>query len=118
VAILSLIPVSAGGAGVLLGPAMIPALEAGPVDLDSHYRYLSGLLLGLGLVFWSCVPGIAGKTVRFQAAGAVVVCGGFARLLSLVVAGAPSLPHLLGLGVELAVVPALMLWQWRCYRRI
>ena len=44
VAIGSLVPVSAGLTGVLLGPDMI-GQHIGVIDLDSHYRYLSGTAL-------------------------------------------------------------------------
>ena len=46
----------------------------------------------------------------------MVVCGGLARLFSLVAVGVPSRGHLFGLGMELGVVPLLMLWQWRVAR--
>jgi hypothetical protein len=42
-----------------------------------------------------------------------VVAGGLARLLGLITTGAPSRGHVFGLGMELIVVPLLMLWQWR-----
>jgi hypothetical protein len=35
------------------------------ISSDSHLRYLSGLLLGIGLCFWSTVPRIEAKTARF-----------------------------------------------------
>jgi hypothetical protein len=43
VALCSLVPITAGGAGMLLGPALVASI--GTHDLDSHFRYLSGLLL-------------------------------------------------------------------------
>ncbi|WP_164078780.1 DUF4345 family protein, partial [Stenotrophomonas maltophilia] len=57
VAVAGLVPVLAGLYGVLFGAN---GLSAGVADVsaDSHFRYLSGLLTGIGLLFWSCVPGI------------------------------------------------------------
>ncbi len=113
VAVLSLVPIAAGAAGVALGPSLVGA-AAGPggsTDLDSHFRYLSGIFLALGLVFCSTVPAIERRTARFRLAAALVVCGGLARLLSLAATGRPGAPHLAGLALELVVVPLLVLWQ-------
>jgi hypothetical protein len=55
VALAGFVPVLAGGAGVLLGPAMVGGL-LGEAAADSHFRYLSGLLLAIGLGFWSTIP--------------------------------------------------------------
>jgi hypothetical protein len=54
---------------------------AAPTDLESHFRYLSGLLLGLGLAFAWCVPAIERRTLLFRTLGLVAVLGGLARLL-------------------------------------
>ena len=105
-----------GAAGVLLGPAAFAPETVPAVDLDSHLRYLSGLFLALGLAFWTTVPGIARKTARFRLLAALVVCCGLARLFSLLVAGTPSTGHLACLGLELVVVPLLVLWQSRIAR--
>lgn len=110
VAVLGLVPVGAGAAGVLLGPGFVGAAGAG-TDLDSHFRYLSGVFLALGLVFWSTVPAIERRTARFRLASLLVIAGGLARLLSLLAVGAPTAPHLAGLGLELVVVPLLAVWQ-------
>lgn len=116
IAVLALIPVSAGFAGVLAGPTFL-ALEAPwPADLDSHLRFLSGVFFGVGVAYWTCVPKIEEKTVRFRLLAAVTFCGGLARLASLTIAGQPSAGHLAGLAMELAVVPALVLWQARVAR--
>ena len=116
-ATLSLIPVAGGAAGVILGPGFVGGAAAdGTTDLDSNFRYLSGIFLAVGLVFWSTVPAIERRTARFRLAAALVVCGGLGRLLSLAVAGAPTPPHLAGLAMELVVVPLLVLWQGRVAR--
>ncbi len=107
----SMVPVLAGLVGILLGPEMVN-MAASPT-MDSHYRYLSGLLLGIGLGFLSCIPSIVNKTARFQLLASIVVVGGLGRLFSLIVAGTPNKQMLFGLGMELAVTPLLALWQWR-----
>ena len=116
VAIASLVPIFAGGAGVLLGLAMIP-VDGAPIAADSHFRYLSGLLLGIGLAFVSTIPRIETHTARFRGLTAIVVVGGLGRLLSLALRGYPGKAMLFGLVMELAVTPALMLWQGRVARR-
>lgn len=110
VIVLSAVPIGAGASGLLLGPALVGAASGG-TDLDSHFRYLSGLLLGIGLLFCATVPRIERRTGWFRLGTAIVVCGGLGRLLSLLQLGPPSAPHLVGLGLELVVVPLLALWQ-------
>lgn len=117
VGLLGFVPVLAGLAGVILGPAMAGlAASATPLSLDSHTRYLSGLLLGIGLGFWSTIPSIAHQTARFRLLTAIVFAGGLARLLGLVLAGVPPAPMLGGLAMELVVTPLLCLWQGRVAR--
>lgn len=113
VAMACLVPLSAGGAGVLEGPAMLGGIDAAPVDLDSHYRYLSGLLLGIGIGLACCIPSIERRTLPFRTFGALAVMGGFARLLSALQIGLPGPGHVFGLAMELGTVPLLMLWQGR-----
>ncbi len=115
VAVFGLIPVAAGAAGVLLGPAMAGA-GAVSVGLDSHFRYLSGLLLGIGLAYWSLVPGLARHTAAFRLLTALVFAGGLGRLLGLIENGLPPAPMLGGLVMELLVTPVLCLMQGRLAR--
>ena len=118
VAVLGIVPVAAGAAGVLLGPAAFSDAGGWPVDFDSHVRYLSGIFLALGLTFYATIPSIERKTALFRLAAALVVAGGLARLLGLAVNGVPSGPHLAGLTLELVVVPALAVWQGRVARQL
>lgn len=116
VALCGIVPVSAGLAGVLLGPRMTGTSAVGLQDvmgLDSHYRYLSGLLLGIGLAFWSLIPGIVRQGRAFRLLTALVVVGGIGRLFGIELRGVPPPPMLFGLAMELIVTPLLCLWQAR-----
>jgi hypothetical protein len=114
VALAGCVPVLAGTAGILLGPALAGATWD-PAS-DSHFRYLSGLLLGIGLAFWSCIPALPHRTNRFRLLAAIVIAGGLARLLALPLHGWPGTPMAAALVMELAVVPLLCLWQARLAR--
>ena len=112
VALFALIPVCAGLAGVVLGPDLARGTAA-DVSLDSHFRYLSGLMLGIGLAFWSTVPSIERHAGRFRLLTLIVFIGGLARLGSLTEVGIRSMPMLGGLTMELITTPILCLWQAR-----
>ena len=110
----SLVPILAGGAGMWWGPEFIRGSPVPvPPDLDSHLRYLSGLLFGIGIGFLTCIPRIHLKGARFQLLGAIVLVGGVGRALSLWDIGPPGFGHRFALGMELGTMPLLMLWQWR-----
>jgi hypothetical protein len=115
VGLLALIPASAGLFGVLFGPALTG--DQVSVSADSHFRQMSGLLLGVGLGFLSTVPGIEEKTGRFRLLATLVVIGGLGRLTGLLLTGVPSLYMLSSLVLELVVTPVLVLWQTRVANR-
>ena len=118
VGIASLVPVSAGLTGGMDSAAMLAGVDDPlPIDLDSHYRYLSGLLLGIGVGFAACVPAIERRGALFRALGLIVVLGGLARLLSLFEHGLPGPGDRFGLAMALVAVPLLILWQARVARR-
>ena len=111
VAVAGLVPVGAGLAGGLLGPAMLGQIGDGV--LDSHYRYLSGLLLAIGLGYWSAIPKIEIQGPRFTLLTLLVVTGGFFRGLGMLINGPPGRAMDLALIMELGVTPLICLWQWR-----
>lgn len=115
IAVAGIVPVSAGLFGVLFGPTLTGDVGLS-VSGDSHYRYLSGLLLGIGLLFWSCIPAVERKTGRVQCLTLIVVMGGLGRLLGLGVTGIPSLVMIGALAMELIVTPVVCLWQGRVAR--
>ncbi len=116
IAIACLVPLSAGSTGVLRGAAWL-AHGAVATDLDSHFRYISGIFLGVGIAFVSCIPAIETKGARLRMLAAFVFLGGLARLLSLVEVGTPGFGMQFGLVMELAVTPLLALWQAGFARR-
>jgi hypothetical protein len=111
VALLAATPVLVGLEGILSGPEMLHVAAPWPVDLDSHFRFLSGFFLAIGIAWYSCIPDIETKTERFRLLAACTFAGGLARLFSLLIAGMPSAGHIAGLCVELLAVPSLVWWQ-------
>ncbi|MFY9289333.1 MAG: DUF4345 domain-containing protein [Methylorubrum rhodinum] len=117
VALAAILPVAAGLYGVLTGIDGLGTDPTANVSADSHFRYLSGLQTGIGLLFLTCVPGIEGKTTLFRFLTLVVALGGLARLLGLALTGVPSVTMLTALVVELGLAPLLCLWQARVANR-
>jgi tetrahydromethanopterin S-methyltransferase subunit E len=109
VAVAAGVPVSAGMWGVLAGVGAPGAFA------DSQYRYLSGLLVGVGFAFWAMVPWIERRRWPFRALGAIVVIGGMARLGAALASGA-SQAIWAALAMELIVTPILVLWRERVER--
>lgn len=117
VAIGCLVPLAAGGAGILRGAAFLKGVhDPLPVDLGSHFRYLSGLLFGIGIGFAACIPAMERRGTVMRTLGLVVVVGGLGRLFGLLHDGPPSIVHVAALGMELVATPILVLWQARVAR--
>jgi len=74
-------------------------------------------LLALGLGAAWCAGDLARRGAAFGLLCGAVALGGLARLGGLAAGGTPPLPHLLALGMELGVTPALWLWSRRSPRR-
>jgi hypothetical protein len=112
VAVGGIVPVSAGLGGGLLGSAFVRA-EAFGSPLDSHVRYLSGLLLGIGITFWLSIHRVERHGERVRILSAIVVLGGLFRLAGALRYGFPGMGMSLALIMELVVTPLLCLWQYR-----
>ena len=104
------VPVISGAAGMLFGVSIVSDMSEDRT-LDNHFRYLSGLLLGIGLVFWYLIPGIERQGKIFRAMTALVVLGGLGRLFGMIVHGLPSPGMIAALGMELVITPALFFAQ-------
>jgi len=110
IAIAALLPVGAGLWGIA------QSASPGMWD-DNHHRYLSGLLLAIGLGYWSAVPMIEKMATRLRLLTALVAIGGLARLSGLVLGDMPTLPVASALAMELLAAPLLCLWQARITSR-
>jgi hypothetical protein len=107
-AVAGLVPVLAGGLGALL-PERLHL--SGPAHALTHSAYLSGLLLGLGLGFWSLIPTIERQSRAISLLSGMVVIGGLARALTAARLGAWDLHVIAPLIMELGVTPLLWAWQ-------
>lgn len=107
------VPIAAGLAGALDGARMIAGVDVSNADLQSHFRYLSGLLLGIGVAFMAIIPTIERRSALFLALSGIVVTGGVSRLAFALIHGGTTMPHQLALIMELLIVPMLLLWQRR-----
>lgn len=111
VGILCLSPLGFGGLGMLMGGDAFGGIAAtGP---DSHFRYLSGIFFGVGVMAASCVPRIERHRERFSWVVLFVVIGGLARLLGFVTHGVPEGGQYYAVFVELVLTPLIGLWQRR-----
>lgn len=118
VALLALVPVSAGIVGVFFyGPAELHD-QAISIAEKNHFSYLSGLLIGIGLGFWSCIPNIKKKTERFRILTFIVFVGGLMRLYDIIGVHMPANDMLFGLGMELIITPLLCVWQNKLSRKL
>jgi Domain of unknown function (DUF4345) len=104
-AIAGLVLVGFGLAGVFFGANF--ADLSGNVVMDSYFRFLKGMLLGIGLVYWSSIPDIERHGERVALVTFILVLGAVPRLM----AGVPTIGILVGLAGELIFAPLLWLWH-------
>jgi len=105
----AIVPVLAGLFGVIQGLGI-------PGDpYDSQHRYLSGLLLGIGFLFWWTVPNIEREGGLFRTLCLLVLFGGLARL-GAAVSGPPDAVVAGALVMELIITPVLFFWREQVQR--
>lgn len=112
IAVAALVPIGAGIWGIVNGPDA----DGASIALGSHYRYLSGLLLAIGLAWLISVPRIEHHSDRILVLTLIVMTGGLARVYALAGDGSPGAGMILAIGMELLVTPLLCLWQRRVAR--
>jgi hypothetical protein len=106
------VPVGAGILGIAYGPQW--AGIASHAEAASHLRYLSGLLLAIGLLFWLAIPDIERRTTWVALLTSIVVTGGLARLAGVIFASdAATTGTVFSLMMELIVTPLVWTWQRR-----
>ena len=111
IAVAGLAPVGGGLWGVL------GHMDTAGSTSASHARYLSGLLMGIGLTFWTLIPTIERRGAIVRTLAAIVVIGGLARLFGALQMGfSASVDQ--ALIMELTVTPLIALWRERIERRL
>jgi hypothetical protein len=118
--VLSLIPLLGLAIVWAQGPRFFLRDEAAilPNALDNQFRYLAGVYAGAvtGALWWA-IPRIEHGAVPLRIAAGAVFLGGIGRCVSMAAVGNPGDPTMVaGLGLELGVVPLLVLWQRRLAR--
>jgi hypothetical protein len=114
VAVAGLAGVSLGLVGVVFGT--LYADLSGDVVLDSYVRFLKGMLLAIGLIYWSCIPRIDRCGDRISLVTFILVAGTLARLMSVIGHGVPTVGIMSNVIAGLIFVPLLWLWQRRVAR--
>lgn len=108
IAIAACVPVFAGVYGVINNVGIIS--EATILN-DNHIRYLSGLLLAIGLAFWSFIPKIETKTTKIRLLTFIVFVGGLSRAFGTVFHGELTPSIVFALTMELIITPLICFWQ-------
>lgn len=83
------------------------------VGLDSHIRYLSGILMAIGLCFWSFIPNLENKTREIRLLSFVVFVGGLSRLSFTILTGDIDKSIFFAVAMELLITPLICFWQSR-----
>jgi hypothetical protein len=109
VAIAGLTGVALGLTGVLFGT--LHADLSGDVVLDSYVRFAKGVLLAMGLIYWSCLLQIERRGDRISLVTFILVFGSLSRLVSVIGHGVPTVGIMSNLIAGLIFVPLLWLWQ-------
>ena len=117
--LLQLVIVLAGFVPVLAGLwGAAGGLHLADAAGGSQARYLSGLLIGIGLCFWGCVPTVERRGREIRMLALIVMIGGLARLAGLLATGETPVGAVLPLVMELGVTPLVALWRERVERRL
>jgi hypothetical protein len=100
-----------GFAGVFFGANFLNL--SGNVVMDSYIRFLKGMLLAIGLIYWSSIPDIERHGERISLVTCILVLGAVPRLMAVIGHGVPTIGILISLAGELIAAPLLWLWQRR-----
>jgi hypothetical protein len=108
-ALAGLVLVGFGFAGVFFGADFLDL--SGNVVMDSYIRFLKGMLLAIGLVYWSSIPDIERHGERISLVTFILILGAVPRLMVVIGHGVPTIGILISLAGELIAAPLLWLWQ-------
>jgi hypothetical protein len=116
ITIFSLLPLLVGVIGIVLGTARWLPTEMITADFDSHYRYIAGYYVSLGLLGLWVAPRIEQHTGLLRIICASILLGGLGRLVSMVQVGLPGPMAIVFTMFELCFPLLLLLWQAKVSR--
>jgi len=108
-ALAGLVLIVFGLAGVFFGADF--ADLSGHMVMDSYFRFLKGMLLAIGLIYWSSLADIERHGERISLVTFILVLGAVPRLIAVIGHGVPTIGILISLAGELIFAPLLWLWQ-------
>jgi hypothetical protein len=109
-AVLSIIPILVGIVGIAVGTSRwLPANTITP-EFDSHYRYIAGYYISLGMLALWMIPKIEKHRSLFRILCASVFIGGIGRVVSILQVGLPNPTVLFFTAFELCF-PLFLFWQ-------
>jgi Domain of unknown function (DUF4345) len=100
-----------GLAGMFFGASFTEF--SGDVVMDSYIRFLKGMLLAIGLIYWSSIPQIERHSERISLVTFILVLGAVARLMAVIGHGVATIGIMVGLAGALIAAPLLWVWQRR-----
>lgn len=112
---LAVVPIVAGIAGIAFGPVLGPDTPTSAVPVASEYRFLSVVYVAFGLQMAWALRRPRDRTSVVRASLLVIVVGGLARTLSLLIDGNPGGLLLTALLIEVVGAPLLLTWHLRLY---
>jgi hypothetical protein len=114
-AILSMIPILVGIMGIMRGTSRWLPINIITPDFDSHYRYIAGYYISLGMLGLWIIPEIEKHKSLFRILCVSVFLGGIGRVVSILQVGRPGSMALFFTAFELCF-PLLLLWQAKLFR--
>lgn len=114
-AIAGLVAILFGLTGVFFGTSLA-GITVG-VTLEGYVRFIKGVLIAAGLIYWSAIPQVEKRGERIAVVTFILMFGAAGRLMAVVGHGFPTVGLLISLIGELIVVPLIWLWHRHYARR-
>jgi hypothetical protein len=113
---LGVVPLATGLLGIVRGPAGAPGGAATTPSVDSEYRFVNVFWAAAGPALWWSLARADERAGVTRVLLGLAAAGGLPRLLSVRRTGWPHPVFRATLVLELAVVPAVLLWHGRVIR--
>jgi hypothetical protein len=113
--IIGVVAITFGLTGVLFGTSL-SGVRLG-VTMEGYVRFIKGVLIAVGLIYWSAIPQIEKRSERISTVTFILMFGAAARLMAVIGHGFPTVGLVISLIGELVIVPLIWLWHRHLVRR-